>query len=131
MSRPYLAFSPPRPAPGGPGCKVGRGLWCVSPGTVPRSDEAEAEGKEESGPHPGHLTSAVGGGKREEKFWKDQASGWSGISLMQLHGLKQAQILVPNRGLPTCLASPTLYKPALGDKSLNVHLLWPCSSDGV
>lgn len=50
MSGPYLAFSPPRPAPGGPGCKVGRGLWSVSPGTVPRSDEAEAEGKEESGP---------------------------------------------------------------------------------
>lgn len=50
---------------------------------------------------------------------------------MHPHGLKQAQILVPNRGLPTCLASPTLYKPTLGDKSLNVCLLWLCYSDGV
>lgn len=50
---------------------------------------------------------------------------------MQLHGLKQARILVPNRGLQTCLASPTLYKPTRGDKSLNVLFLWLCYSDGV
>ena len=52
--RPYLSSRSPHPVPGGLGGKEGRGLWCVSAGTEPRSDEAEAEAenKERKWPPP-------------------------------------------------------------------------------